>query len=58
MAGNLLVQPAFRDNPHRTVGTLANATAIGQRGIFIGNHPDLGEKRIDHIVDAFHSYFA
>ena len=25
VAGNLAVQPAFRDNPHRTVGTLANS---------------------------------
>jgi CDP-4-dehydro-6-deoxyglucose reductase, E1 len=58
VAGNLAVQPAFRDNPHRTVGTLAGATAIGQRGLFIGNHPDLGESRLDHIVAAFHSFFA
>jgi CDP-4-dehydro-6-deoxyglucose reductase, E1 len=57
VAGNLLVQPAFRDNPHRTVGTLANATVIGQRGLFIGNHPDLGERRVDHIVGAFRSFF-
>jgi CDP-6-deoxy-D-xylo-4-hexulose-3-dehydrase len=57
VAGNLAVQPAFRDNPHRTVGTLAGATAIGQCGLFIGNHPDLGERRLDHIVEAFHSFF-
>jgi CDP-6-deoxy-D-xylo-4-hexulose-3-dehydrase len=57
VAGNLTVQPAFRDNPHRTVGTLAAATAVGQRGLFIGNHPDLGERRIDHIAEAFRSFF-
>jgi CDP-4-dehydro-6-deoxyglucose reductase, E1 len=57
VAGNLAIQPAFRDNPHRTVGTLAGATAIGQRGLFIGNHPDLGERRLDHIVAAFRSFF-
>ena len=58
VAGNLTVQPAFRDSPHRTVGSLANATMIGQRGLFIGNHPDLDERRLAHIVDAFRSFFA
>lgn len=58
VAGNLTVQPAFRDSPHRTVGSLANATAIGQRGLFIGNHPELDERRLAHIVEAFRSFFA
>jgi CDP-6-deoxy-D-xylo-4-hexulose-3-dehydrase len=58
VAGNLAVQPAFRDSPHRTVGSLANATAIGQRGLFIGNHPRLDDRRVDHIVETFHSFFA
>jgi CDP-4-dehydro-6-deoxyglucose reductase, E1 len=58
VAGNLTVQPAFRDSPHRTVGSLANATAIGQRGLFIGNHPDLDERRLTHIIDGFRSFFA
>jgi CDP-6-deoxy-D-xylo-4-hexulose-3-dehydrase len=57
VAGNLAVQPAFRDNPHRTVGSLANATAISQRGLFIGNHPRLDDRKIDHIVATFHSFF-
>ena len=58
VAGNLAVQPAFRDTSHRTVGSLANATAISQRGLFIGNHPRLDDRRIDHIVGAFESFFA
>jgi CDP-4-dehydro-6-deoxyglucose reductase, E1 len=58
VAGNLAVQPAFRDNRHRTVGSLANATSIGQRGLFIGNHPRLGPRKIDHILETFHSFFA
>jgi CDP-4-dehydro-6-deoxyglucose reductase, E1 len=57
VAGNLAVQPAFRDNRHRTVGSLANATAIGERGLFIGNHPRLGDRRIEHIVETFRSFF-
>lgn len=58
VAGNLALQPAFRDNPHRTVGTLANATSIGERGLFIGNHPSLTDAHIDHIVTAFQDFFA
>jgi CDP-6-deoxy-D-xylo-4-hexulose-3-dehydrase len=58
VAGNLAVQPAFRDNPHRTVGTLATATRIGERGLFVGNHPSLTQGNLDHIVDGFQSFFA
>jgi CDP-6-deoxy-D-xylo-4-hexulose-3-dehydrase len=57
VAGNLAIQPAFRDNAHRTVGTLANATQIGERGLFVGNHPNLDEAHLRHIVEAFRSFF-
>jgi CDP-4-dehydro-6-deoxyglucose reductase, E1 len=57
VAGNLVIQPAFRDSEHRTVGSLANATAVGQRGLFIGNHPDMNERRLDHISSTFRSFF-
>jgi dTDP-4-amino-4,6-dideoxygalactose transaminase len=58
VAGNLAVQPAFRDNPHRTVGSLENATKIGERGLFIGNHPNLTHGQLDHIVRAFRDFFS
>jgi CDP-6-deoxy-D-xylo-4-hexulose-3-dehydrase len=57
VAGNLAVQPAFRDNPHRTVGTLASATRVGERGLFVGNHPNLTQGQLDHIVAGFRSFF-
>jgi CDP-6-deoxy-D-xylo-4-hexulose-3-dehydrase len=57
VAGNLAVQPAFRDNPHRTVGPLTNATRIGERGLFIGNHPNLSQAHLDHIIAAFREFF-
>ena len=41
VAGNLAIQPAFRENPHRTVGALPHATRIGEHGLFVGNHPNL-----------------
>lgn len=58
VAGNLAAQPAFRNSLHRTVGDLPNATAIGERGLFIGNHPGLGERRLEHIVESFRSFFS
>lgn len=57
VAGNLAVQPAFRETTHRTVGSLATATAMGQRAVLIGNHPDLTERRIEHIVQSFRSFY-
>lgn len=57
VAGNLAIQPAFRDNPHRTVGHLAGATDVGERGLFIGNHPNLSRQQLDHIVEGFRSFF-
>ena len=57
VAGNLAIQPAFRDNPHRTVGSLSGATQVGERGLFIGNHPNLGQDHLDHIVESFESFF-
>jgi hypothetical protein len=36
---------------------LANATSIGRRAVLIGNHPDLGERRIEHIVQSFRSFY-
>ena len=58
VAGNLAIQPAFRDNPHRIVGPLANATRVGERGLFIGNHPNLTSAHLEHIVSSFRAFFA
>jgi CDP-6-deoxy-D-xylo-4-hexulose-3-dehydrase len=57
VAGNLALQPAFRDTPHRSVGELPVATEIGRRGLLVGNHPDLGDRRVAHIGAAFRSFF-
>jgi len=57
VAGNLAVQPAFRDSPHRAVGSLHNASSIGQRTLYIGNHPDLDDARLRHIAETFGSFF-
>lgn len=58
VAGNLALQPAFRDNPHRTVGSLDVATRIGERGLFVGNHPSLTAGQLAHIVEAFREFYS
>lgn len=57
VAGNLSLQPAFRNSVHRVVGPLVNATVIGERGLFVGNHPSLTRAHLDHIARGFREFF-
>lgn len=49
--GNLLRQPAFRDIPHRAVGSLENTDRIMRDGFFVGVHPYLDDTAIDYVGD-------
>lgn len=57
VAGNLALQPAFKDNEHRIVGDLEVATRVGERGLFVGNHPSLTDGQLAHISGAFRDFF-
>ncbi|MBJ7353320.1 MAG: DegT/DnrJ/EryC1/StrS family aminotransferase [Thermoleophilaceae bacterium] len=57
VAGNLALQPAFSNNDHRKVGSLEVATRVGERGLFIGNHPSLTDGQIAHIAQAFRDFY-
>lgn len=57
VAGNLALQPAFGANEHRVVGSLEVATRVGERGLFIGNHPNLTDGQIEHISQAFRDFY-
>lgn len=52
-AGNLLRQPAYRDIPHRVVGTLANTDAAMQRTFWVGVYPGISGNMVQYIVDRF-----
>lgn len=57
VAGNLALQPAFKSNEHRIHGDLEVATRVGERGLFIGNHPNLTEGQLQHISKAFRDFY-
>jgi CDP-4-dehydro-6-deoxyglucose reductase, E1 len=58
VAGNLAEQPAFRDRAHRRASDLETATSLGRRGLFVGNHPGLDDRRVDALAEAIRSFFA
>jgi len=49
--GNLLRQPAYRDIPHRVVGTLDQCDAVMRDTFWVGVYPGLGEAQLAHIAD-------
>jgi CDP-6-deoxy-D-xylo-4-hexulose-3-dehydrase len=48
--GNLLRQPAYRDIPHRIVGSLKNADRVMEGTFWIGVFPGLTQAMLDHVV--------
>ena len=50
-AGNLLLQPAYADVPHRVVGDLPNTNSLCQGGLFFGVYPGLTDEMRDYVVD-------
>lgn len=53
--GNLVRQPAYRDVPHRVVGSLANADFVMDRAFWIGVYPGLTPVMIDYVIDTLHA---
>jgi CDP-6-deoxy-D-xylo-4-hexulose-3-dehydrase len=53
--GNLVRQPAYRDVPHRVVGSLANADFVMNRAFWIGVYPGLTPVMIDYVIDVLHA---
>lgn len=56
--GNLLRQPAFRDVPHRVVGTLDNTDRVMHGTFWVGVYPGLTDPMIDYVVDTIVQFAA
>jgi CDP-6-deoxy-D-xylo-4-hexulose-3-dehydrase len=52
-AGNLLRQPAYRDVPHRVVGTLENTDFVMNNVFWIGVYPGITDTMIDYMLEMF-----
>lgn len=52
--GNLLRQPAYRDIPHRSIGTLPNTDFVMNNVVWIGVYPGISPTMCDTIIDVIH----
>ncbi len=55
--GNILRQPAFRDIPHRQVGTLEQSDRVMNDTFFIGVYPGLTSAMQDFVIERFAEFF-
>lgn len=55
--GNALRQPAYRDVPHRVVGSLDNTDRIMTDGVFLGVYPGIDDARLRHLTETLHAFF-
>lgn len=57
IAGNLADQPFLHHFPHRVVHPLEGASHVMSCGLYVGSHPGMTTKHIDHLVSGFKSFF-
>jgi len=57
-AGNLLLQPAFRNIKHRVVGELTNTNTIMKQTFWIGVYPGIKQPMIEYMLDKFAEFFS
>lgn len=50
-SGNILRHPAYKDKPHRVVGTLANADKVMRDSFVIGAHHGMNKAMTDYIEE-------
>lgn len=56
--GNILHQPAFRNVPHRVVGSLANADKIMRDTFVVGCHHGLTDEMVDYMSNVFAEFLS
>ena len=56
-AGNIIMQPGYRDMKCRLVGKLENSDLVMRNSFFIGVYPGLDDARINYVLDTFEEFF-
>ena len=54
--GNILRHPAYKDSPHRIVGSLKNADKVMEDSFVIGAHHGMTTEMIDYVKEIFTSF--
>jgi len=54
--GNVLRHPAYKNSPHRVVGTLNNADKVMQDSFVIGAHHGMTTEMVDYVKEIFTSF--
>jgi CDP-6-deoxy-D-xylo-4-hexulose-3-dehydrase len=57
-SGNLLRQPAYRDIPHRVVGSLMNTDLAMSNSFWVGLYPALTPEMLDYTIEVFGKFLA
>ena len=55
-SGNLTRQPAYRDTPHRIVGTLANTDRVTADALWVGVYPGLTPPMLEHVAASIEAF--
>lgn len=54
--GNLVRQPAYKDIPHRVVGSLDNSDFVMNQVFWVGVYPALTPPMLDFVIESFHDF--
>lgn len=55
-AGNMIKQPAFKNQEYRVVGNLRNTDTVMNNTFFIGVYPGIDLERMNYIIDSFKKF--
>jgi CDP-6-deoxy-D-xylo-4-hexulose-3-dehydrase len=56
-AGNITMQPYFKNINHRVCSDLTSTNLVMNNGFWIGLYPGLGKKHLDYVAETFSKFF-
>lgn len=57
MAGNIMRQPAYREQDIKVIGNLKGANLIHESGLWIGVMPAITKEMMDYVIEVFHEFY-